>query len=267
MASDGGVSGFDDVSLARLRERRSERWAAYPADVLPLFYAEMDLAPRRRCGRRCPARWRSGTSATRMRMLRASGRRSPASPRGAGVGEVDPGAVVAVPDVLVAVAELLQALTAPGDRVVITPPVYPPFFSVTAETGRRAVEVPLGRGGCPSRASGRRSSPARVLLLCNPHNPTEQVSRREELVALAEIAAEHDHPAPDPLSAVLDVTMHDPMRLSRHARNEMRLYRISEQDVEATMSSPSSRELDDRGNARLGGRDPGRSAYPCRCCS
>ncbi len=167
--------------------------------------------------------------------------------------EVDPGAVVAVPDVLVAVAELLQALTAPGDRVVITPPVYPPFFSVTAETGRRAVEVPLGRGGCPSRASGRRSSPARVLLLCNPHNPTEQVSRREELVALAEIAAEHDHPAPDPLSAVLDVTMHDPMRLSRHARNEMRLYRISEQDVEATMSSPSSRELDDRGNARLGG--------------
>jgi hypothetical protein len=47
--------------------------------------------------------------------------------------------------------------------------------------------------------------------------------------------------------------MHDPMRLSRHARNEMRLYRISEQDVEATMSSPSGRELDDRGNARLGG--------------
>jgi cystathionine beta-lyase len=31
-----------------------------------------------------------------------------------------------------------------------------------------------------------------VLLLCNPHNPTGHVCRREELVALAEVAAEHD---------------------------------------------------------------------------
>lgn len=33
--------------LARLRQRRSEKWTAYPDDVLPLFVAEMDypLAP------------------------------------------------------------------------------------------------------------------------------------------------------------------------------------------------------------------------------
>ena len=37
------------------------------------------------------------------------------------------------------------------------------------------------------------------------------------------------------------------MELSRHARNEMRLYRIDAADVEATMSNPASRELDDRG--------------------
>lgn len=43
------------------------------------------------------------------------------------------------------------------------------------------------------------------------------------------------------------------MRLSRHARNEMRLYRISSQDVDVTVTSPTSRELDDRGNARLSG--------------
>jgi hypothetical protein len=41
------------------------------------------------------------------------------------------------------------------------------------------------------------------------------------------------------------------MRLGRHARNEMRLYGISRQDVEATVAGPAARELDDRGNARL----------------
>jgi hypothetical protein len=40
------------------------------------------------------------------------------------------------------------------------------------------------------------------------------------------------------------------MRLSRHARNEMRLYDISSDDVAATVASPASREFDDRRNAR-----------------
>jgi hypothetical protein len=43
------------------------------------------------------------------------------------------------------------------------------------------------------------------------------------------------------------------MKLSRHARNEMRLYRISLQDVEATVANPAGRDLDERGNARLTG--------------
>jgi len=45
----------------------------------------------------------------------------------------------------------------------------------------------------------------------------------------------------------------DHMRLSRHARNEMRLYRIASDDVESTMREPATREFDDRGNTRLAG--------------
>jgi hypothetical protein len=41
------------------------------------------------------------------------------------------------------------------------------------------------------------------------------------------------------------------MRLSRHAKNEMRLYRIDAEDVEATMREPAGRGIDNRGNARL----------------
>jgi hypothetical protein len=43
------------------------------------------------------------------------------------------------------------------------------------------------------------------------------------------------------------------MRLSRHAKNELRLYRIGRDDVEATIAGPLARGLDARGNARLAG--------------
>ncbi len=41
------------------------------------------------------------------------------------------------------------------------------------------------------------------------------------------------------------------MRFSRHARNEMRLYGISAEDVESVIAAPAVRERDERGNARL----------------
>jgi hypothetical protein len=43
------------------------------------------------------------------------------------------------------------------------------------------------------------------------------------------------------------------VRLSRHAKNEMRLYGIDDQDVEATIKAPAKRESDERSNARLSG--------------
>jgi hypothetical protein len=43
------------------------------------------------------------------------------------------------------------------------------------------------------------------------------------------------------------------MRFSRHARNEMRLYRISVQDVESATAQPLRRDLDPKGNVRLSG--------------
>ena len=43
------------------------------------------------------------------------------------------------------------------------------------------------------------------------------------------------------------------MRFSRHAKNEMRLYRLGIQDVEAVVVRPQERAIDERGNARLVG--------------
>src|SRR5207249_2193124 len=39
-----GADPFEACALAELRQRRSEKWATYPPDVLPAFVAEMDVA-------------------------------------------------------------------------------------------------------------------------------------------------------------------------------------------------------------------------------
>jgi cysteine-S-conjugate beta-lyase len=184
---------FGDIDLEALRRRRSEKWRAYPPDVLPAHIAEMDFELAVPIQEALVEAVRAGDVGY-------------AHPRGSGLAEafaafargrwrwdVDPDAIVAVPDVMVGVAELLRILTPEGAGVVINTPVYYPFFSVIAEIGRRVVEVPLREDGLP--LDGIRDAlgaGARAVLLCNPHNPTGYVAHAEELRELGALVAEHD---------------------------------------------------------------------------
>jgi cysteine-S-conjugate beta-lyase len=187
---------FDDVSLEELRRRRSEKWAKHPPDVLPSFYAEMDFPPAAPVTAALTAAIEAGDLGYAHSATSGLGAAFAGFAARRWGWEVDPAAVTAVPDVMVGVAELLRGRTAPGDGVVITTPVYPPFFSVIAETGRRPVEVPLpgpeAGAGLPVDGIGAAlAAGARAVLLCNPHNPTGHVARREELEAVGELAARH----------------------------------------------------------------------------
>jgi cystathionine beta-lyase len=94
---------------------------------------------------------------------------------------------------MVGVAELLRVLTPAGSGVVINPPVYPPFFSIIAETGRRVVEVPLDDGRLPLEGMrGALRDGARAVLLCSPQNPTGDVWADDDVRAVGQLAAEHD---------------------------------------------------------------------------
>nr|BFE75027.1 hypothetical protein GCM10020092_083280 [Actinoplanes digitatis] len=86
--------------------------------------------------------------------------------------------------------ELLRLLTRPADTVVISPPVYPPFFDWAPEAGTRLLEVPLTgefRLDLPALEAAFAAHPA-VYVLCNPHNPVGRVHTREELTALVRLA-------------------------------------------------------------------------------
>jgi cystathionine beta-lyase len=101
-----------------------------------------------------------------------------------------------VADVGVGVVELLRALTRPGDRVVVSPPVYPPFFTWVPEAGRELVEAPLRRGDDGWRLDLAALETAfavgaSVYVLCNPHNPVGRAHEPGELQAVVELAARH----------------------------------------------------------------------------
>ena len=79
--------------------------------------------------------------------------------------------------------------------MVVTTPVYPPFFAHVAHLDRQLVAARLGEDGRidlgaleQAFARARRLAPRTALLLANPHNPTGVAHTRRELAAVASMA-------------------------------------------------------------------------------
>lgn len=184
--------------LSRLRQRTSEKWREYPDDVLPLFVAEMDYplaAPIAAALHAAVDRSDTGYIGPDDHVKRAFADYA----QNRWNWTVDPAQTRTTTDVSVVIVEALRSLIEPGDRVVITPPVYPPFFELIPEAGGVVEEVPLLDGGADGAgwaldlAGLERAfaGGAKAFLLCNPHNPLGLVHPRAELEAVAALAAHH----------------------------------------------------------------------------
>lgn len=103
-----------------------------------------------------------------------------------------------IPGVVPALSVIVKALTQPGDEVIIQTPVYNCFFSSIRNNGCKAVLNPLktveaGQGlfsyemDFDDLERKAASAKAKLLILCNPHNPAGRVWTREELSRLNEI--------------------------------------------------------------------------------
>jgi cystathionine beta-lyase len=120
---------------------------------------------------------------------------------------IDPAAATATTDVDAGVVEMLRLFTNPGDRVVINPPVYSPFFDWLQESRTELQAVPLadGRLDLPALDRTFATKPA-AYVLCNPHNPVGRAHTYEELAAVVELATRHGVP-------VISDEIHAPLAL------------------------------------------------------
>lgn len=185
------------LSLDQLRLRTSEKWRTYPADVLPLFVAEMDVPLAGPVGRAITDAVTIGDTGYPTGTTYAQALAGFAGKRWDWSGLAVERAVM-VPDVMRGVVEVLDVVSGPGDAVVVNCPVYPPFYDVVGHLGRRIEEAPLGEDGrldftalkkaFQRAVSGRRAA---AYLLCSPHNPTGTVHTADELAAVAALAEHH----------------------------------------------------------------------------
>ncbi|HJQ03047.1 MAG TPA: aminotransferase class I/II-fold pyridoxal phosphate-dependent enzyme [Jatrophihabitans sp.] len=182
--------------LEVLRRRSSDKWRRYPDDVLPMFVAEMDfpLAPAIKAAlHEAVELGDTGYINARDTAAREAFADYAATSWGWRPSVERMGVTT---DVSVVIVESLRRLIAPGDGVVIMPPVYPPFFDLLPEAGAVVVEVPmldtgdryqLDLVGIDRALAGG----ARGVLLCQPHNPLGHLHPRDELTELSLIVDRH----------------------------------------------------------------------------
>lgn len=188
---------YDELTEERLRTRHGAKWNWYPEDVLPLWVADMDFPV---------------AEPIRQAIHDYTDSDEFGYPMSAGI----PGLKKSVSDhfdrhhgvrfeekhiypssgIIPALHLATMALAGPGDEVVIQPPVYPPFASAVETTGRKLVINPMrfaeGRWELDLDHLEKSISPStRMLILCNPQNPTGRVFSRSELEALAGIVTKH----------------------------------------------------------------------------
>lgn len=174
---------------AALRRRTSIKWRLHDPDVLPLWIAEMDVAPAPAVADELARIARDGDLGYPVTRPYTEAVAALYAEWGT---QVEISLARPVADVMAGVRAGLTALTGPDDPVYITVPVYPPFHAAVHEVGRRLVPVPLspaGRLDCAALDAAFAEHGRGALLLSNPHNPTGTVPTREELTQVA-LAAE-----------------------------------------------------------------------------
>jgi len=191
------MAAFDFDRVVDRRSTDSNKWRKFPADVLPLWVADMDFPSPPAVVQALHARVEHGffgyltehndlAEVVAERVAKRYGWR------------INPEAVVTLPGVIAGFNQALRALTSPGDGMLIQTPVYPPILRSAGNHGLRRDEHPLTRGAdgrytvdLDAFAAALRET-TRVFLLCNPHNPVGRLYGRAELEGMAAACLRRD---------------------------------------------------------------------------
>jgi cystathionine beta-lyase len=186
--------GLLTVDEARCRARRGIKWTKHGPDALPAFVADMDFDPPEPVLDAIRAHADRGDLGYGPFASSLLGPYADWQERHHG-WRPDDDRIRAYTSALHALEVALWNTTARGDGVVVFTPIYFPFLSAIDESGRRRVDVPLDPDGWrldPEVLDAAIDDTTRVILFCNPHNPTGRVFDADEVSAVAEVAERYD---------------------------------------------------------------------------
>lgn len=111
--------------------------------------------------------------------------------------DVDPAHIFTTHGLVNGTGMVIDALTCPGDGIVLMTPVYHAFARTITAAGRRVVECPLALTGGRYEMDfdawdAQMTGSERMLILCSPHNPGGRVWTVAELRATADFCKRHD---------------------------------------------------------------------------
>lgn len=188
------MKDYDFDKIVPRRGTNSYKWDSHPElpDVLPMWVADMDF-------KTAPA----VIEALRRRVAQGvfGYTRVPDAYYDAVIDwfasrhglEIPRDSIIYTSGVVPAVSAVIKALAEPGDKVIVQTPVYNCFFSSIRNNGCLIEENRLISDGDSfvidfDDLEAKAADPAaRLLLLCNPHNPVGRVWSREELTRIGEI--------------------------------------------------------------------------------
>jgi cystathionine beta-lyase len=174
----------------------SVKWCHFPESALPLWVADMDFRSPEPVIRALRERVGHGVFGYGI---------EPPELRGIIIQrlkrhynwEVAPDWIVFLPGVVAGFNLACQALSRPGDGILVQTPAYPPILHAPANADCTRDEAPLtqdtdGRYVIDWQVfEGAISQRTRVFILCNPHNPVGRVFTVQELQRMAETCVRH----------------------------------------------------------------------------
>ncbi len=187
-------SSFFDEPLDR-RGTGSEKWddpAACPEGALPMWVADMDFRCAKPIADAIIARAQHpcfGYNAANPEDIKAL---CEFWKRRHGL-DLAPENTCMLPCVVSGLRAAVDSFTAPGDGVLVCSPVYGPFYYSIRDHGRRLIDCPLVRGGDArysmdfAAIEEALKDGAKLVMICNPHNPVSRLWSREELQTLVSL--------------------------------------------------------------------------------
>ena len=180
--------------LSSLQLRKSEKWRAYPAEILPMPFAVMDFELSEPI-KKSLIDLVNNSDAGYLGKIPELGQSLTNFSANLWNWKIAPEDIKICPDVGVGVIEVCRQIVKPDDQIMINTPVYYNFFNWIKELNCKPYDAPLIENQLTysldfEKIAEGYASGVKVHILCNPHNPVGAVFSQLDLAKLADLAGE-----------------------------------------------------------------------------